>query len=88
MNLKMDDILRSKLHYRRQLAARPVADKLRLLDQLRQRSLNIAATRLGWSARGMHRVLKVARTVADLALADSTQVSHLAQAMQYRNAAR
>ena len=45
MTLKMDDILRSKLHYRRQLAARPVADKLRLLDQLRQRSLDIAATR-------------------------------------------
>ena len=45
MNLKMDDILRSKLHYRRQLAARPVADKLRLLDQLRQRSLDSAATR-------------------------------------------
>ena len=45
MTLNLDDILRSKLHYRRQLAARPVADKLRLLDQLRQRSLDIAATR-------------------------------------------
>ncbi len=45
MNLKLDDILLSKLHYRRQLAARPVADKLRLLDQLRQRSLDIAAIR-------------------------------------------
>ena len=45
MTLKMDDILRSKLNYRRQLAARPVADKLRLLDQLRQRSLDIAASR-------------------------------------------
>ncbi len=45
MTLKMDDILRSKSQYRRQLAAQPVADKLRLLDQLRQRSLDIAAAR-------------------------------------------
>ena len=45
MTLKLDDILRGKFQYRRQLAARPVADKLRLLDQLRQRSLDIAATR-------------------------------------------
>jgi len=45
VTLKMDDILRSKSNFRRQLAARPVADKLRLLDQLRQRSLDIAATR-------------------------------------------
>jgi predicted ATPase with chaperone activity len=33
-------------------------------------------------------VLKVARTIADLALAESTQVTHLAEAMQYRNMAR
>ena len=46
--------------------------------------LNLAATRLGWSARGTHRTLKVARTIADLAGAHHTQVSHLAEAMQYR----
>ena len=41
----MREILFSKLHYRQPLAARPVAGKLRLLDQLRQQSLDIAATR-------------------------------------------
>jgi magnesium chelatase family protein len=46
--------------------------------------LNVAATRLGWSARATHRALKVARTIADLAGANSTQVAHLAEAMQYR----
>ena len=45
MTLNLDDILRSKFHYRRKLAAQPVADKLRLLDQLRQRSLDFAASR-------------------------------------------
>jgi len=46
--------------------------------------LNDAAARLGWSARSTHRALKVARTIADLAGADTTQVSHLAEAMQCR----
>ena len=58
------------------------------LDDAAARFLNVAATRLGWSARGTHRVLKVARTIADLAHAESTQVTHLAEAMQYRNTAR
>ncbi len=46
--------------------------------------LQTAAARLGWSARATHRALKVARTIADLAGAESTQVAHVAEAMQYR----
>ena len=38
MTFEMHEILRSKSEYRRQLAARPVAEKLRLLDQLRERA--------------------------------------------------
>ena len=48
--------------------------------------LNIAASRLGWSARSTHRTLKVARTIADLAGAASTEVAHVAEAVQYRRA--
>jgi magnesium chelatase family protein len=55
-----------------------------LLDADAIKFLNVAATRLGWSARGTHRALKVARTIADLAGAHHTQVTHLAEAMQYR----
>ncbi|OYT90854.1 MAG: ATP-dependent protease [Burkholderiales bacterium PBB3] len=54
------------------------------LDDSAVKFLNVAAARLGWSARGTHRALKVARTIADLAGAETTQVSHLAEAMQYR----
>ena len=54
------------------------------LDSDAVKFLNVAATRMGWSARSTHRALKVARTIADLAGAEHTQISHLAEAMQYR----
>jgi magnesium chelatase family protein len=54
------------------------------LDSDAIKFLNVAATRMGWSARSTHRALKVARTIADLAGAEHTQISHLAEAMQYR----
>lgn len=59
-----------------------------LLDEAAAKFLNVAATRLGWSARSTHRALKVARTIADLSGAHSTQVTHVAEAMQYRRALR
>jgi magnesium chelatase family protein len=59
-----------------------------LLDDSAAKFLNVAATRLGWSARATHRTLKVARTIADLAGAQHTQVTHVAEAMQYRRALR
>ncbi len=46
--------------------------------------LRTAITRLGLSARAYHRVLKIARTIADLAAADELEVSHVAEAIQYR----
>ena len=48
--------------------------------------LQVAANRLGWSARSYHRVLRIARTAADLAGSDTIELGHLAEAIQYRRA--
>ena len=43
-----------------------------------------AVTKLGFSARGYDRILKVARTIADLAGEDTLSPKHLSEAVQYR----
>jgi magnesium chelatase family protein len=56
------------------------------LDDAGSQFLQMATTRLGWSARSFHRVLRVARTVADLEGSASIATSHLGEAIQYRRA--
>ncbi len=46
--------------------------------------LKTAIARLNLSARSYHRVLKLARTIADLACADGILAAHVAEAIQYR----
>jgi len=54
------------------------------LDGAPARFLHAASARLGWSARGYHRVLRVARTIADLDARTRLQEGHLAEAIQLR----
>lgn len=54
------------------------------LEAAAQPLLAAAMQQLGLSARSFHRVLKVARTIADLAGSDRILTPHLAEAVQYR----
>ena len=56
------------------------------LDAAASRFLQQAASHLGWTGRGLHRAIQVARTIADLAGAQHISLPHLAEAMQYRRA--
>jgi len=57
-------------------------------DAAGERLLRAAMQQLHWSARAYHRVLKVARTVADLGGAEHVAAKHIAEAIQYRRALR
>jgi magnesium chelatase family protein len=53
-------------------------------DEQGQSLLKQAITRLDLSARAYHRILKVARTIADLADQAEIGAGHIAEAVQYR----
>jgi magnesium chelatase family protein len=59
-------------------------DAVCALDDAARQFLEQAMARLGLSARAYHRVLKVARTIADLGGAADIAQAHLAEAIQYR----
>jgi magnesium chelatase family protein len=54
------------------------------LDEAGDSLVRAAMSQLNLSARGYHRVLKLARTIADLAGSEDIQSVHLAEALQYR----
>lgn len=54
------------------------------LDKAAENLLEQAVVRLGFSARAFHRVLRVARSIADLADAPAIQAAHIGEAISYR----
>jgi len=54
------------------------------LDESGQQLIKAAMTQLQLSARAYHRILKLSRTIADLAGEEEIKSTHLAEALQYR----
>ena len=55
-----------------------------LVDDASRHLLRMAVQQMSLSARAYHRILKLSRTIADLANAQQIQPQHVAEALQYR----
>jgi len=60
-----------------------LVEKYCLLDQKSSELLEKSVRRLGLSARAYHRILKMARTIADMADTGQIQQAHVAEAVQF-----
>jgi magnesium chelatase family protein len=56
-----------------------------VLDDATKELLKMAMTELNFSARAYDRILKVARTIADLAASENILSDHISEAVQYRS---
>ncbi len=72
-----------KIHCNAQMGPVEI-EKYCQLDSESMRLLERSVTQLGLSARAYHRILKIARTIADMASENDLGLSHVAEAVQYR----
>jgi magnesium chelatase family protein len=75
---------KTKLHSNAQMGTREIKRHCAVNDDA-ERLLETAINKLGLSARAYSRVLKVGRTIADLAGSEEILTAHIAEAIQYRS---
>lgn len=74
----------SNLHYNAQMSPNMVRNIFKI-DAEGQTLIKSAMEKLGLSARAYDRILKVSRTIADLANSEKIELEHLAEAIHYRS---
>jgi magnesium chelatase family protein len=80
---QLERLMPHDLHVNSEITARLVTE-LCTPDDDAEALLRSAHDRMGLSGRGHHRILKLARTIADLDAAETIAAEHLAEALQYR----
>jgi magnesium chelatase family protein len=82
--LQLKRFEKTKLHSNAQMGTREIKRYCPVKEDA-ERLLETAINKLGLSARAYSRVLKVGRTIADLAGSEDIHASHIAEAIQYRS---
>jgi len=77
-------VQRTRGYYNSRMPTRAIRKQC-ALDDSGERTLEMAVRRMGLSARAHDRILKVARTVADLGGSETVSAKHVAEAVQYRS---
>ena len=72
------------IHYNAQMNTKQIR-KFCVLDDNSKQLLKTAMERLNLSARAYDRILKVARTIADLEASEAVNGAHISEAIQYRS---
>ena len=75
---------KTKIHANAQMSTKEIK-RYCMVKEDADKLLETAINKLGLSARAYSRVLKVGRTIADLAQAENIEASHVAEAIQYRS---
>ena len=81
--LQSERLARTKIYCNAQMSSRHIK-KHCLIDESSSILLEAAIDKLGLSARAYNRILKIARTIADLEDASAIRVDHISEAIQYR----
>jgi magnesium chelatase family protein len=82
--IQQDRFRQDGIHANAHMKSRHIRKYCRISEDS-QHLMETAMNRLGLSARAYNRVLKVARTIADLAGSDAILTSHISEAIQYRS---
>ncbi|SFI35249.1 YifB family Mg chelatase-like AAA ATPase [Halpernia frigidisoli] len=73
-----------EINYNAQMGPKEI-EKYCQLDEVSQNLIKVAMEKLGLSARAYDRILKVARTIADIEQSETINSSHIGEAIQYRS---
>jgi magnesium chelatase family protein len=82
--IQLERYKETKIHCNAQMTPRFIKKHCEL-DATGNRMLELVTDRLGFSARTYNRILKVARTIADLDGSENIHEQHIAEAIQYRS---
>lgn len=83
-NIQQERYLQYDIHYNAQMGPKEI-EKFCGLNEHSLQLIKTAMEKLNLSARAYDRILKVARTIADLEAADNLSTAHISEAIQYRS---